>query len=254
MRASVAEGSFRRACERCGRTIEGPDPAFVCSYASTFCTVCTRVLLWRCPDCGGELARRPRRASDVPLGHEPHRQSPVGSEAVVIVRASVHDLEDGARLFDAYRQFYGQASDLRRARRFLRDRLASGESVVFLARQPGQSVGLAQLYPSFSSIRLGREWILNDLFVVPEARRRGVGSALLARCERWISETGAVGAWLDTAVDNPAQHLYAGRGWKLDREFLRFDWDMDRSVRLPVRRSQRVPGQTRRTTRRNAEA
>jgi len=107
-------------------------------------------------------------------------------------------------------------------------------------------VGLAQLYPSFSSIRLGREWILNDLFVKPEARGRGVGSDLLARCERWTVETGAVGAWLDTAVDNPAQRLYAARRWKLDREFLRFDWDRSRPphgggrslrrARRPVRR------------------
>ena len=164
----------------------------------------------------------------------------------MIVRASVNDLKDVAPLFDAYRQFYGQVSDLRRARRFLRDRLRSGESVVFLARHKDRPVGMAQLYPSFSSIQLGREWILNDLFVSPEARRQRVGSELLARCELWTTESGAVGAWLDTAVDNPAQHLYAGRGWKLDQEFLRFEWDQIRSPPHRKRRSVHAPGRARR--------
>ena len=122
------------------------------------------------------------------------------------------------------------------ARRFLRDRLHHDESVVFLARSDRIPVGFAQLYPSFTSIRLGRMWILNDLYVVPSARRRGVGDRLLERCEEFVAGSGAEGAWLETAVDNPAQRLYARRGWKLDREFLHFDWDVPNTRPRSARR------------------
>jgi GNAT superfamily N-acetyltransferase len=43
----------------------------------------------------------------------------------------------------------------------------------------GRLEAVAQLYPSFSSGAMARIFILNDLFVAPEARRRGAGSALL---------------------------------------------------------------------------
>ena len=230
---------YRTSCSECGRSLAGTDPASVCSYADTFCVACTRKLHWRCPSCEGELARRPRRAAEGAAGPAsvPERESPAGSSEVV--RATAEDLDAAAPLFDAYRQFYGERSDLGAARRFLKDRLASGESVIFLARHDGEAVGLAQLYPSFSSTQLGPIWILNDLFVTPGARRRGVGSRLIERCERLAVETGARGAWLETAVDNPAQHLYAARGWKLDQEFLRFDWTPPRAAMSKARRKSR---------------
>ncbi len=75
-------------------------------------------------------------------------------------------------LFDAYRQFYGQEPDLLGARRFLEARLRGGDSVVLLAFDAtGAGVGFVQLYPSFSSVAMKPIWILNDLFVAPEARR-----------------------------------------------------------------------------------
>jgi hypothetical protein len=59
-------------------------------------------------------------------------------------------------LFDAYRQFYGKPSDLALASRFIEQRLASGDSVIFLAYtekvQVRNAVGFMQLYPSFSSV------------------------------------------------------------------------------------------------------
>jgi hypothetical protein len=54
---------MRGSCERCGQSLDGAAEAFICSYECTFCPPCaTGELAGRCPNCGGELARRPRRA------------------------------------------------------------------------------------------------------------------------------------------------------------------------------------------------
>ena len=93
---------------------------------------------------------------------------------ITISRAGPADLDALALLFDAYRQFYCQSSDVPRARDWLRSRLRVGESVVLLARRGGAMLGFVQLYPMFSSVRTAKTWILNDLYVDAGARRRGV--------------------------------------------------------------------------------
>ena len=130
-------------------------------------------------------------------------------------------------LFDAYRTFYRQKPDLRGAKRFLSQRLARKESVVFVARKGGAAVGFMQLYPTFSSVSMRRLWILNDLYVVPEGRRRGVAEALIARARRLAKETSAEGLFLETAVGNKAaRRLYEKLGWKREREFYRYNCDL----------------------------
>jgi GNAT superfamily N-acetyltransferase len=139
------------------------------------------------------------------------------------VRAELDDLDALVPLFDAYRRFYGQASDLPGARAFLADRFKRGESVIFLAVVDGAIVGFTQLYPSFSSVSMKRLWVLNDLFVTPDARKSGAGRALLERAERWAAETGAKGLTLSTQVTNlGAQRLYEACGWTKDDEFLQY--------------------------------
>jgi GNAT superfamily N-acetyltransferase len=139
------------------------------------------------------------------------------------VRAELDDLDALVPLFDAYRRFYGQASDLPGARAFLADRFKRGESVIFLAVVDGAIVGFTQLYPSFSSVSMRRLWVLNDLFVTPDARKSGAGRALLERAERWAAETGAKGLTLSTQVTNlGAQRLYEACGWTKDDEFLHY--------------------------------
>ena len=57
---------LRPGCECCDRDLP-PDSAeaFICTYECTFCRDCTeRVLKGVCPNCGGELLRRPRRPAD----------------------------------------------------------------------------------------------------------------------------------------------------------------------------------------------
>lgn len=141
-----------------------------------------------------------------------------------IRRATAADADVLAPLFDAYRRFYGRGGDLPLARRFLAERLAAGESVVFLALTgdgPGPAAcGFAQLYPLFSSLSCRPVWILSDLYVDPAARRTGVGRRLMETAHAFAREQGAAAVELDTAHTNSAaQALYEDMGYRRDLEF-----------------------------------
>lgn len=136
---------------------------------------------------------------------------------LAISRAGPADLDALALLFDAYRGFYGQASDIAGARDWLRSRLRVGESVVLVAKRAGNAAGFVQLYPMFSSVRMARTWILNDLFVDAAARRGGVARALLDAAAAFAREDGAAGLSLETGRDNAAARaLYRAAGWHED--------------------------------------
>lgn len=135
-------------------------------------------------------------------------------------QATVEDLDLVVPLFDAYRQFYRQPGDPDGARRFLRERFVQNQSVIFLASGGGTSIGFAQLYPSFSSGAMRRIFVLNDLFVAPEARGRGVGSALLHAAAEYGRGHGAIRLVLSTEIGNTAARaVYERMGWKRDTLF-----------------------------------
>jgi uncharacterized protein len=62
---------LRPNCECCNRDLAGDSvEAYICSFECTFCASCVdEVLKGKCPNCGGELLRRPRRAPDKLLEH-----------------------------------------------------------------------------------------------------------------------------------------------------------------------------------------
>ena len=135
----------------------------------------------------------------------------------VISRAGPADLDALAQLFDAYRQFYGQPSDVPRARDWLRSRLRVGESVVLVAKRDAAIIGFVQLYPMFSSVRTAKTWILNDLYVDAGARRSGIARSLLEAAAKFAREDGAAGISLETTQDNAAARaLYRAAGWNED--------------------------------------
>ncbi len=142
---------------------------------------------------------------------------------VSIHRAGIDDLDAVAPLFDLYRQFYGQAADAAIARDFVGERLRRGESVVLLAYVDDDVVGFTQLFPSFSSVSAARTWVLNDLYVVAEARRQGVAKALLQAAADFARGDGALRLELETDHDNTgAQALYRRLGWEAYDGTLRF--------------------------------
>ncbi len=143
--------------------------------------------------------------------------------AATVRQALLSDLEPIVPLLDGYRQFYGQPSEEAEVRAFLRQRLSQGDSVLFIAETAGRAVGFTQLYPSFSTVSMARIFILNDLFVVPEARRLGVARSLLAAAVNHARAAGAIRLSLSTAIGNTAgQALYASAGWRRDHEFLTY--------------------------------
>jgi ribosomal protein S18 acetylase RimI-like enzyme len=130
-----------------------------------------------------------------------------------------------APLFDQYRVFYRREPNLEASYRFLRERWEARESVLFLALDDaGEALGFVHLYPSFLSDRMLRFWILNDLYVIPSARKNGAARALMRRAERHAVETGSAGLTLSTAIDNVnAQSLYESEGYVRDSEFFYYN-------------------------------
>ncbi len=53
---------IRNKCERCEKPLAATDEAHICAYECTFCPECTAAMASVCPNCGGELVRRPRPA------------------------------------------------------------------------------------------------------------------------------------------------------------------------------------------------
>lgn len=153
-------------------------------------------------------------------------------DALQTPRATADDLAELVPLFAGYLRFYGKPAEEARIAAFLGERLARAESVVFLARVDGRAVGFVQLYPAFASLSLAPSWILNDLFVLPDARGHGAGRALMAAARQLAVDTGAAELFLQTARDNAtAQRLYQGLGWARDDEFLVYTLDPRRDDR-----------------------
>jgi len=148
---------------------------------------------------------------------------------VAVRQATIFDLDLLVPVFDAYRQFYRKPGDLDMARRFLLQRFQHNESIIFPAvQQDGSVAGFAQLFPSFSSASAARILILNDLFVLPEARRKRVGSLLLAAAASFGRGVGALRLTLSTEVTNEAaQALYEAEGWTRQTGFYAYNLDID---------------------------
>jgi ribosomal protein S18 acetylase RimI-like enzyme len=136
-------------------------------------------------------------------------------------RAVRGDLDAVAPLFDAYRQFYEKPADLALARRYLEERFARDESVIFVAEDAkGAIVGFTQLYPTFCSVLADRTYVLYDLFVAPAARGTGAGRALMRAAEAFAAGAGAARLDLQTAKTNlVGQSLYESQGWQRDNDF-----------------------------------
>jgi hypothetical protein len=73
-----------------------------------------------------------------------------------VLSASIEHLERLSVLFNQYRIFYNQASDLEAAKKFLQERFQNKDSIVFAANDNGEMIGFTQLYPSFSSVSMKR--------------------------------------------------------------------------------------------------
>jgi ribosomal protein S18 acetylase RimI-like enzyme len=139
---------------------------------------------------------------------------------VNIRKATINELDSLTELFNSYRVFYQQESDIPGAKSFIKERLLNEDSVVFIAYEEGNGVGFVQLYPTFSSVSMKRSWILNDLYVNASARKKGFGEKLLQKAIEFAEETGAKGLFLETGQENvTAQRLYEKIGFKKESNY-----------------------------------
>ncbi|MFM0500835.1 GNAT family N-acetyltransferase [Paraburkholderia caffeinilytica] len=139
------------------------------------------------------------------------------------------DLAEMASLFNNYRVFYEQKSDVELAKRFISERAENNDSVIFVA-DTGNGVlnGFCQLYPSLCSVAAAPIYVLYDLFVSPAKRRSGVATQLLQVAATRAKSDGKVRMDLLTAKDNlKAQALYESLGWERDEMFYTYHLAID---------------------------
>jgi len=139
-----------------------------------------------------------------------------------ITSDSLKLLDDAAFLFNEYRKFYNQESDIKKSTSFLQDRINNNESEIFLClNEENQAVGFMQLYKSFSSVGVRKIYILNDLYVEEKSRGKGVGRFLIDEAKKFAIENQVTKITLTTAKTNKvAQNLYENEGYVKDNEYL----------------------------------
>jgi len=146
-----------------------------------------------------------------------------------IIRANQTHVEELALLFDGYRVFYEQTSDLVNAKNFIAERIENKESVIFAAQSEGKLVGFTQLYPLFSSVSMQRSWLLNDLFVDKNQRGKGISKMLINAAKEHAIQTKTKGLTLETAKANiVGNKLYPAVGFTLDEDHNYYYWTVQK--------------------------
>lgn len=145
----------------------------------------------------------------------------------IIRKAAIDDLNLLVELFENYRVFYEKEPDKKRAEEFLFERLKLNDAEIFVAETDNNNLaGFVQLYPLFSSTRMKRLWLLNDLFVDREHRGKGISKQLIEAAKELCKKTNACGLVLETAKTNIAGNdLYPKVGFSLDKEHNFYSWN-----------------------------
>jgi len=140
-------------------------------------------------------------------------------------KADIKDIDQLTELFDQYRSFYHKDSDIQKAAIFLRERIENKDSAIFVAESGGNLAGFVQLYPLFSSTRMKRYWLLNDLFVNEYYRGNGFSKALIEEAKDLARSTNACGILLETGKSNDiGNKLYPSCGFELYDEVNFYEW------------------------------
>lgn len=138
------------------------------------------------------------------------------------------DLDMTSKLFDDYRVFYGKESDIDRVRLFLSERLLQNDSSIYVCENIEKYlIGFVQLYPLFSSTRMEKLWLLNDLFVNPSFRGKGVSIGLIEKAKELVRDTNACGMFLETEKSNiVGNNLYPKTGFELNEGSNFYEWNV----------------------------
>lgn len=140
-------------------------------------------------------------------------------------RAAIQDLPQLAELFDQYRVFYHKESDIPAAENFLKQRIENKDSEIFVAESEGKLTGFVQLYPLFSSTRMKRYWLLNDLYINENYRGKGFSKKLIEEAKQLAKSTNASGILLETGKSNNiGNQLYPSCGFEIYDEVNFYEW------------------------------
>ena len=141
-----------------------------------------------------------------------------------VIHCTEANLETLAQLFNDYRIFYEQDSDVPASRAFIRQNLEQKRSKLFLLPDDaGSPIGFSQLYPAICSLELKSYYYLSDLYVVPSARKNGHAKYLMNYITDHCLNEGAQRLTLDTATTNKAaQSLYESLGYEREEVYITY--------------------------------
>ncbi len=146
---------------------------------------------------------------------------------MIVKEATLSNIESIAFIFDEYRQFYEKESDVPAAQKFLSERITNNESKIYFTLSDSNIItGFIQLYPIFSSTKMKRLWLLNDLYVKSEYRGNQISLKLINKAKELAVESKSCGLILETAKTNLiGNSLYIKTNFILDNEHNYYSWD-----------------------------
>ena len=145
-----------------------------------------------------------------------------------IREAKKSDLDLLSILFDSYRVFYGKESNIDISKNFLESRLSNKDSEVFICEFDNILIGFVQLYPLFSSTRVSKYWLLNDLFVDSKYRGKGYSKLLIDKAKELVKDSNACGMMLETEKSNKiGNNLYPKTGFEKNDSSNFYEWVPD---------------------------
>ena len=141
-------------------------------------------------------------------------------------KATLEDLQYLSKLFDEYRVFYHKEPDVLAAENFIKERISNKDSEIFVCEEKGILTGFVQLYPIFSSTRMKKYWLLNDLFVNENFRGKCFSKQLIEEAKTLCKTTNACGILLETGKTNDiGNQLYPSCGFEIYDSVNFYEWN-----------------------------
>ncbi len=141
-----------------------------------------------------------------------------------VIACTEAQLDVVSALFNDYRIFYEQASDVTACRAFILQNLQQNRSKIFLLlNDQGEAVGFSQLYPSVCSLSLRPYYYLSDLYTIKSARKQGYARYLMNYITDHFTNAGSQRLTLDTAISNKiAQSLYESLDYEREEVYITY--------------------------------
>ena len=160
---------------------------------------------------------------DEPVAEGPRKLA----EGVEVRPARIDEVEELLPLIRAYCRFYETEPNDEGIRKMFETLITEpSQGAVFIARDDGKAVGFASLDWKWSSLKGARIGYLEDLFVDPETRGRGITDALIEICAERCRELGMPAMeWLTAPDNHRAQKVYNRAGAESDT-YLEYDLEL----------------------------